>query len=433
MNLDAALVFKLLELSSLEQLRDAGISPQMLFDKPREALEYILWFYKEYGRMPDRSTVEETIGFNFEAEVPEPFQYYADKVLERWLGNTVGEYLKKAVVRLGDGDPRGAVLVVKELLKHTAELDRKQGEGLVDLTKTTTARWERYENLRRLDGKIDGIPTPWPSLDDLTRGIHAGEFWLVLGRLGIGKSFFLSLMASKMWELGYRPLLVTMEMSVELMSQRWDSVSAGLPYSDFRKGMLGKFVEEKYCRYLQDMSGKHSMWIVGNGRVKTPVDLDILVSELSPDVLLIDGVYLIGVEGKYAGKYERVSAVADALQALAQRKQIPIIGTSQFTRKITREKRGGSEHVGFALELAQNCSVGIELHRNKDLELARQMLVGLFKHREGVTFDLLVEWDLENMRFQEICVLDDKLAKRHKEQDLKEEVIQPDLGIEVDY
>jgi replicative DNA helicase len=223
----------------------------------------------------------------------------------------------------------------------------------------------------------------------------------VASNMVVHNSWGLTLFMERAWKAGHKPLLVSMEMPINKMSRRFDALHTCLPYQDFRAGTLGSYLEKVYMESLSDMQTRHEIWIAGNGRVRSPADIDVLVQELKPSVVFIDGLYLmVPSHGRFASKYERVSMVIDELQPLAHKLDIPIMASTQFNRSLKKGKvQGATESIGFAYEIGQNADVLIGMFSDDDLKASRRMLLTLMEHREGEDVNMLCRWDLEAMDF----------------------------------
>lgn len=434
MSPDLLFVCKAMGVGKISEIAETGITPDMLFGNERVAMEFVLDFFRKYGKAPDRTTIETSVPLVLDAVTPEPLQFYADAIRKRWLLNVVGENLKKAVGSLERQDPIGAIENVKGLLKTAGDTT---GKGiLIDMAKDPVGRIKEYELLKALKGKIDGYSTPWPLIDETTRGMHKGEFWVILARLKTGKTWSLIQMHEKLWRDGHQPLFVSMEMNVPRIMRRWDALHAKLPFADFRAGKLTTQQEEKYTQSLKDMEGKHPVWVTGNGKVSTVADLEMMIEELKPGVVLIDGVYMMKSSKKDADKYQRVSTVVDDIQMLAQRKQVPIVVTSQFNRKQKEDAvKGASDQTGWAYEIVQNADVAIALFRNEELKAQKRMIMRMMLGRDSLGVDLMTEWDLEQMRFDEIGIMqgDQLLSKTTTKIDDEGIVEQPVEDGEIKY
>ena len=167
---------------------------------------------------------------------------------------------------------------------------------------------------------------------------------------------------------GARPLLVTMEMSSDKIIRRFDAMYSTLAFGDFRSGLLGFDGIQRYIDEMKRMATEGEFFIAGDGLVRCPADIEILVQDLNPGIILIDGVYLMEPSGrKWGSKYEKVSTVIDELQPMAHRIKLPVMMTTQFNRSLKEGSLvGDSGKVGYAYEIVQNCLPGDSLISTDD-------------------------------------------------------------------
>lgn len=427
MNLDVAFVERLLQHPDLAGLKESRVEPDMLFDKPKDALKFVTSFYAQYAKMPDKATVENTTGVVLNENPVEPLEYYADQIRDRWLGNQLKPGLQVAANEIAARRPKDALDKIKDMVARVSGLDAIPDAGLVDLRDNTAQRLADYEAVKARGGKIDGLPLPWPILNQATMGVHKGELWFFIARTKLGKSWAEFVLAHHFWTMGIRALVISMEMSLSKVARRVDAIAAQVPYGDFKSGKLAQPFEDRFKATLDTFRGVGNpsptpMWLAGNGRVKTTQDIEVLINELEPDVVLVDGMYLMRPSAgtsRNGGKWERVAAVADDLQMLAQRKQIPLIATSQFGRKVGRENKDAtSGDVGFAYEIVQNADGVIGMFQDEEMRVMRRMLLRLLEHREGEPVNLMVNWDFTTMNFSEIGVVSgEELSKKDDKDD----------------
>lgn len=416
--MDLAFVRKMLsDPAGPGQARESGFQPEMLFDEGRKVFDAAMAFFTQHGRMPAIETLEAETGVSLALEPPEPLGYYVKEVLHRWKGNTVGAGLKAAVKALEKGDPDASIRTLMETAGRVRAVGGQNGMALQDLTdeKSIQERLAEYDRVKALGGKIDGIQTPWATINRVTRGIHDDELWVVVGKLKSTKTFQIVVLALHAWETGVaqgrKVLLVSEEMGVPKIARRWDAVHAQLPYGDFKRGQLAQPAEERWRKALEGLKGKPSFWVAGRQRVKTVDDLDLLIDELRPDVTFVDGAYFLDNEGGTDSKWERTAGVVDRLQALVQRRRHPVVVSWQFNRKKvkTGSTEGFAEDVAFAYELVMAADVVLGIFRNEDLERKNQAVLRMVEARESERSDpLLIECNFATMSFAEIGPIRDQ-------------------------
>jgi len=413
--LDERFVRALLESEGMRPLLEAGFKSTMVgWVKDTEvwgiAYEFVSDFYRNYGKMPTVETVEQKCGVKFAPGKLEPLEYYTNEIVERWRRYRLAEALSKSHDEVMSGRTEAAVDVVKERIREIMMVGQTGKEtGIVDIRTNTEERWEEYLKMKTMQGKIDGLPFPWEAFNEVTGGIHNGELWFIVARLKTGKTWCEIALMDTFLQHGATTLLVSMEMPISKMSRRYDALAGKIPFESLRKGFLDQALEERYAEHLNKIKNLgQAAFICGKGLVKTPDDLEMLIEDIKPDVALIDGIYLMQVAGtKAMSKYERVSTIADHLQDIAQSKMTKIIGTTQFSRKVKRSRvDAGSEDIGYAYEIAQNCDGLIGMFQTSIMREEKEMLVRLLEHREGEQVNIHVNWDFDNMDFSQKAVVD---------------------------
>ena len=408
LSLDLMLLNRFITDGKPSALVDVGITPEMLFDVGKNALAFSNSFFAQHGKLPDFSTISTELNTDVSFDAPEPLSFYAEKVQSRHMINILQDKMQGAIKEVKQGNPEAVLDILSEGIANAKDVKFTGDDSakLVDFRETTQERWDEYNRMKNLGDEIDGIPLPWPSFNKVTRGVHPGELWFIVARMKIGKTWSQIAFATEFWKQGYKVLLVSMEMPIMKISRRLDSMFAEVPYGDFQGGNLSTELEMKYAETLKVVKDNKDtpFWITGRGRVETTQDIEMLIEELKPDIVLVDGMYFLSVPGMAAGakKFERVSMVVDVLQKISQKKLVPIVATTQFNRSVKKSKlTAGSESIGFAYEIGQNADVVMGMFQDEDMKASNQMVVELMEHREGESLKLLVNWDFSKMNMRE--------------------------------
>jgi replicative DNA helicase len=411
MDLDKLLIRSLINGASVSEAQEQGLLSEMFHGKNRDAFDFVVEFTGKHGKTPDITTLEAHTGESFTDIPVEPAGYYIERIRRRWLGlQVVGPGLDEAIKLLNERKPEEAIAQLKEIISRASvTTGTSANTGLADLRLNTKERWEEYERVRALDGKVDGIPFPWPELNHASMGIHPGELWIIVARLKIGKTWSEVVMAEHFFKMGYKVLFATMEMPLPKIAKRMDAMYSRLPYMSFKSGRLSTEEETRYIESLGAWSaGDVPFYVCGKGRIKSSADLELVVEELKPDIVVLDGAYLMrsSFKGQGGKKWENVAGIMDDLQDLGQRKLVPIIATTQFNRKVKRDKiLAGPEDIGFAYETAQNADGLIALFQTEQMRSQKEMLLRLLEHREGEPVNLLINWDFSEMDFSQKSVV----------------------------
>jgi len=215
-------------------------------------------------------------------------------------------------------------------------------------------------------------------------------------------TWILLLLAEAAWMADYKVLFVTFEMAEDIIGRRLDAISAKVPYHQLRVGELGMDAEDRYRKKMDELKDKTGFTIMSGGWAATPLQLEGVIGQLKPDIVFIDGVYLMDDGMKTPEPWKKVQNVADQLMQMKQRMAIPVVISAQFNRNVNMKKlKGGLESVGGSDRLVQNSDVVIGLFANDELRGDKELIFRLLKMREDNLCMLRLSFDFDKMDFSE--------------------------------
>jgi len=424
------------ELQFLGSLLDGGFPPSKITEfgvehtyftpEVQKLYLYIKNHYLIHGQLPSNEAMEDDCGMLPDFDCKEPPAYYADKIIKRHKENVIKKELNAAIDSLIKQDPDKALETVKNLVGTCGKIGIIDESSMQDAREVAEKRAKEYFDRMAHPEVIQGIKWPWPHMNEQTQGMHKGELYFIVARLKQGKTWTLVALMDEVIKSNTPAMIVTMEMPVDKVLRRFESKTSGVGFGSFLKHTLTQTEKENYVNAVKRMqTGNSPLWVVGNGRVRTVQDIELLIEEKHPRVVLIDGVYLLGIDGqKGVSKWERVSAVVDELQKLAQRKQVSILATTQFNRGVKKgTKDVDASDIGFAYEVGQAADILMGLVQDDDMKLNKEMVLKIMERREGETFNLKIRWDFDTMDFSEIGVVtDDELGMKSLKEDEPEAI-----------
>lgn len=209
------------------------------------------------------------------------------------------------------------------------------------------------------------------------------------------------LIAREAWSAGKRVLFVTTEMASMRIAARLLSAHLKLPYGEFSSGKLGEFSEGKLKDAVKDLMEDTRFVTVGGFDFKTST-LAFAVEEAEPDIVLVDGAYLLKAEG--GSRTERAAAVFDELKRMAKSAKVPFVVTTQFNRdaKSNVASSARAENIGLTDVAGWNADLIYGMVQTDDMKADKRMMFKPLKIREGVGKDIECHWNFETMDFSEI-------------------------------
>jgi len=293
-----------------------------------------------------------------------------------------------------------------ELLDRVKSLDMpddrndlfNMGSMLDDLYKTIE------ENAKT--GKTTGISYHLPSITRLTAGKKPGQYIIVGGRPGDGKSSFLLGDAMHSASQGKTALYCTLEITAEQVTRNALCQASGITVNDMEAGQfdrpkwsrLHKAGESIYKRppIIYDKSGM------------SVTDIERKIAQLSPQVVYIDYLQLMrdNEYGKY-GRYQEISYISTRIKELAKAYNVPIVCAAQLNRDSVGNSRPRAYHLKESGSLEQDADVIILLHNKGDENNENHFIrtptnVILEKNREGQTGFIASVFNKPRLRFEEV-------------------------------
>ena len=401
------LIQAVIEEGNLDKVQVYGVSED-LFKAPveKESFKYLLDYFGKYGSMPNHTVLKNKTKFEVvEGKPKSPLQYFIDELFNRELFNALADQQAAISDAMRKRDPKLARELMEKTVQVTSSIIPEAGGGItykeIYNSVALKERIDRYEKIK-FSGGIDGIPTAWPWLDDVTYGWHEEELIIVAARAGTGKTWFLLLNALAAWKAGNRVLFVTFEMADAVIGRRLDSLMAGIPYSDLRKGRLDTAQEKDYKKAMKDLNGKEGFVVMNGGWASTPAQLESVINLVNPDIVFVDGLYFMMDGLNTREPWQRNLNVADQIKQLTQRVGPPIIASVQFNRNVNLKKlKGGLESVGGSDRFVQNADIVIGLFTNDELRDEKMLMVRLLKMREDDMLSRKINWNFDTCDFSE--------------------------------
>ena len=232
------------------------------------------------------------------------------------------QQLKKALLNSVDllkaGDFDGIKFLVESALK--AGQDKNIGH---EYNKDIESRFR--EDARKT------IPTPWERINDLLQGgLGNGDFGLIFGNPGGGKSWSLVALGGYAVRMGYNVLHYTLELGEDYVGRRYDAFFTNTPVDKILKN------RDKVEEVIPELPGELIIKEFPTGRatmstieshIRKVTDLGV-----KPDLVIIDYVDLLSTRKRTADRKGEIDDIYTSTKGLARELDIPIWSVSQVNR-----------------------------------------------------------------------------------------------------
>jgi replicative DNA helicase len=232
------------------------------------------------------------------------------------------QQLKKALLNSVDllkaGDFDGIKFLVESALK--AGQDKNVGH---EYNKDIESRFR--EDSRTI------VSTPWDKVNDVLQGgLGNGDFGLIFGNPGGGKSWSLVALGGHAVKMGYNVLHYTLELGEAYVGRRYDAFFSNIPVDRVLKN------REKIEAILPELPGELIIkeFPTGRATIGTIESHIRKVTDLGtkPDLIIIDYVDLLSTKKRTADRKGEIDDIYTSTKGLARELNLPIWSVSQVNR-----------------------------------------------------------------------------------------------------
>jgi len=243
-------------------------------------------------------------------------------VQEEFTNFCRNQQLKKALMSSVDmlraGDFDGIRFLIDNALK--AGQDKNIGHEYV----------KDIESRYREESRVI-VPTPWDKINEILQGgLGNGDFGLIFGSPGGGKSWSLVGIGGHAVKLGYNVLHYTLELGEEYVGKRYDAYFTNTPVN--RPDLVRPKAEE----IIPQLPGKLIIkeYPVGRATIST-IESHIKKVEslgIKADLIIIDYVDLLASKKSNRERKDEIDDIYTSTKGLARELDIPIWSVSQVNR-----------------------------------------------------------------------------------------------------
>ncbi len=282
--------------------------------------------------------------------------------------------------------------------------------------------FERIDELHKQSGKLRGLPTGFPDLDNLLAGLQKSDLIILAARPSVGKTSLALDIARQCAVKSKTPVGVfSLEMSKEQLVDRMLCAQANVSLWKMRTGKLSDHEEDNdFARigegmgvlsetpiYIDDTPNCSIMEIRTKAR-RLQVEKDL-------GLLVIDYLQLMEGRGKYSdNRVQEVAEITRGLKGIARELNIPVLALSQLSRAVEQTKPAIPRLANLreSGSIEQDADVVMFIYRKAaDRNYNREELTGeerykaeihIAKHRNGPTGKVDLFFDEDTVSFRNI-------------------------------
>jgi replicative DNA helicase len=305
-------------------------------------------------------------------------------VKEEFTNFCKNQQLKKALLSSVDLLKAGDYDSIRSLVDGALRSGQDKNIGH-EYNKDTESRYREEERIP--------IPTPWNEINALLQGgLGEGDFGLMFGNPGGGKSWSLVALGAYAVQAGFNVIHYTLELGESYVGRRYDAFFTQIPVNKITKfkdkveevtSMLpGNLIIKEYPM------GRASIGTV-ESHIKKCIDLDF-----KPDLIIIDYVDLLSSKRKNKERKEEIDDIYTSTKGLARELKLPIWSVSQVNRAGAKDSIIEGDKAAGSYDKMMIADFAISLSRQKKDKVNGTGRFHIMKNRygmDGMTFNAKVD------------------------------------------
>ena len=232
------------------------------------------------------------------------------------------------------------------------------------------------------------IPTPWGQINDLLQGgLGNGDFGLIFGNPGGGKSWSLVALGGFAVRLGYNVLHYTLELGEQYVGLRYDAFFSKIPVNTITSN------RDKVEEIIPELPGKLIIKEFPTGRTTVNrIESHIQKAKdscVKADLIILDYVDLLTTKKRTVDRKWEIDYIYTSTKGLARELNLPIWSVSQVNRAGAKDDVVEGDKAAGSYDKIMITDVCISLSRKRKDKVNGTGRFHIMKNRygmDGLTF-----------------------------------------------
>ena len=357
-------------------------------------IKEILKYYQKYHTTPTMEVLKvelkkidnEVMQLSIKEQLKEAYKASDEdlKYIEEEFSNFCkNQQLKKALLSSVDLLNAGDYDSIRHLVDNALKAGQDKNIGH-EYEKDTESRYREEHRI--------AIATPWDKFNDLLQGgLGGGDFGLIFGNPGGGKSWSLIALGGHAVKMGYNVIHYTLELGADYVGRRYDAFFTGCDVGKITKHkarveeviaeLPGKLIIKEYSPGKATISTLES-------HIKKCIDL-----EFKPDLIIIDYVDLLRSKRNNRERKDEIDDIYLSTKGLARELNLPIWSVSQVNRAGAKDDIIEGDKAAGSYDKVMVTDVAISLSRKRQDKVNGTGRFHIMKNRygmDGLTYSVRV-------------------------------------------
>jgi replicative DNA helicase len=356
-------------------------------------------YYNKYRSIPDITVLQEKYPDLEEVKVKGASAHYLANLRSEYIQIRMKKLMDKADEKL-TSEVDAPEKILGEFQAQLSKLNRYTN-SVRDLDITDYEQAEKrikatHERAESMGGRV-GIATGVDFVDQAyITGMAPGHMIVIIGWPGKAKTWGATHIACNAFAAGYKPMIVSLEMTPENMADRiYTTMGSGLfSASDFATGDINLDKFRKFAQKRFPQSNRFS--VVSNDGINdvTPNIIQGKIEQHHPDLVILDYAQLMSDNRKSEGMTARMMNLSREVKNLAVVNNLPVILITAATaeERSDREQPPLLSSVAWSKSIEYDADMAIAIHKHDGSNLVEWTCR---KNRHGVLFDGMLDWEID--------------------------------------
>jgi replicative DNA helicase len=376
-----------------------------IFTSHRDIWEGLKSYYYKFKAVPEVGILQEKFkDFDPDTNIKGETAYYLDKLKNEYLSSRIKNIILKGGSMLKEDAASRVLSQMQSQLSMLSKFTNNVRDLEVTDIENASKHFESVKLRSATMGGSPGIKTGFEAIDlAYPTGMAPGHLIVAIGWPGRGKTWFTSYLACKAWEQGFKPMIVSLEMSPENMRDRiYTMMGSGLfRASDLSKGEIN--IDDFRSWGQKKFDNKNGFVLVSNEGMSevTPATIQGKIDQHKPDLVILDYHQLFSDNKKSMGATERNMNISREFKMLAMTNNIPIIDITAATMDDVSDQDNPPmlSQVAWSKAIEYDADMAIAIHKYTGTNMIE---VVSRKNRHGQEFGMYLDWDINRGLVKEI-------------------------------
>lgn len=318
---------------------------------------------------------------------------YADVIVSEYKARRLDNILGS--IKVSPNDVSGQIGRIIASLEALQDGKSAASKSLPDIVRENKDKYFK-------DNETEKTYIGLSKLDDLLGGLEGGDMIVIGARPAVGKSAFVTQIASNLAECGKKVGFYNLEMQEKQVYERFVVSQSGIGMTRLRRAK--KFLgdeKERFDKANEILEQRDSIVITTGSKAVSEIRSES--RHMGYDIIIIDYMQLLKSDKEYRGnRYAEVGAISKSIKALAMELNIPIIALSQLNRvsEMKDTKEPTMAELREAGDIEQDASVIILLWNLSNEDKSKKGCK-VEKQRQGQTGTVVLRFNGDLMKFEE--------------------------------